>query len=194
MSKGKIDVENIVLRDASVLDIEGTKFNGSVNMHGQSVNARISAKDILLKRLFARSSTLSLGGGKVNIGSLDWKGVSFSSTDSVFDLPFDIDRTANLVNVSFKGNLPAGRSGWVEATGSGVVSLSYWTKAKVQDSVSNSLGGATVTVDRIEGSATTPVGTYSTNANGVSKFSLLQEELREAGRTFMGNYKLERYL
>ncbi|MCU0798810.1 MAG: hypothetical protein MUC62_03980 [Candidatus Thermoplasmatota archaeon] len=190
LSKGKIDVENIVLRDASVLDIEGTKFNGSVNMHGQSVNARISAKDILLKRLFARSSTLSLGGGKVNIGSLDWKGVSFSSSDSVFDLPFDIDRTANLVNVSFKGNLPAGRSGWVEATGSGLVSLSYWTKAKVQDSVSNSLGGATVTVDRVEGSATTPVGTYSTDANGVSKFSLLQEELREAGRTFMGNYRL----
>ncbi len=191
MSKGRIEAENIVLRDTAVLDIEGTRFNGSLNVHGQSVNARISATDVLLKSLFARSSTLSLGGGNISIGSLDWKGVAFNSSDAVLNLPLDIDRSANLVNVSFKGDLPSGRSGWVAATGSGLVSISYWAKARVVDSVSNTLGGATVTVNRVEGSATTQVGTYQTDAFGISKFPLLQEELRETGRTFMGNYKLK---
>ncbi len=191
LSKGKIDVENIVLRDSSRLDIEGTRFNGSVNTYGQSVIASISANEVHMKSLFARSSTMSIGGGKVNIGRLDWKGVAFSSSDAVFDLPLDIDRSGDLVNVSFKGNLPSGRSNWVEATGSGMVSISYWTKARVVDSVSNSLGGATVIVDRVEGSATTQVGTYQTDTFGISKFSLLQEELRETGRTFMGNYRLK---
>ncbi|MGA1848403.1 MAG: CARDB domain-containing protein [Thermoplasmatota archaeon] len=187
---GMLDIGHLVGRNNARIDIQGSNFTGSINLVGQSVDARVSMDMIHSSRVFARDCHLQLDGSPVASDDLDLSGVDLYSYDTVFDQPLDIDRFAMLTNVTFSGTLPSGRTSWLNPVGSGVIAKAWWVDAQVQDSVSNPLPGSKVHVQRVEGSISTDVSSHVTDGEGKVKFPLVQEEIRSTGRTYLGNYRL----
>lgn len=187
---GSIEVANIVARDSAQIDLDGSLINGSLNLYGSNVALDLKAGSVNLEDLFAVDCDLMIGGGDIVVDDLDWNGVSFSAEDATFSNTLDVDGSASLTNVSFNGELPEGRTNWLKAVGSGVIERSWWIKAQVQDSVQNSVAGSNLHVQRIDGPLNVDVGTYRTDDDGMVKFSLVEEELRSTGRTYLGNYRM----
>ncbi|MFW3146069.1 MAG: CARDB domain-containing protein [Thermoplasmatota archaeon] len=190
MSEGSMMIEHMVARDTAKAAIEASVFNGSLNLFGSSVDVSVHSNALNIPNVYAVDCTLDLGGGPVQIDDLDWSGVDFTSTDSVFSIPLDVDGTAVLTNVTFSGSLPDGRTKWLKALGTGSIQRGWWLNARVEDSVQNPLAGAAIDVQRVEGPLNIDVATYTTDSRGEAKFPLVQEEIRSTGRTYLGNYRM----
>jgi subtilase family serine protease len=190
MDEGLLNVKNIVARDTAKMDVKADRMNGSLNLYGSSVSARIDAKSLGLENIYSYNNILELSGGIVDIKDLDWKNVDFRSENSTLSTPLDIDGSADLINVTYSGNLSKGRTYWAKAVGSGLVRIYFWADSKVVDTVENPLPGSTIDVMRVVGQNEIPISTHTTDEKGSALFTLLQEERRSTGRNYLGNYRL----
>lgn len=186
MTEGSLDIGHMVGRDTAVFDIKGGSIESSFNLHGSSVGASIEADTMDIGSLYSVSNTLTLSGGYVSIGSLEWSDVSFISTDASFDTELNIDGSAILTNVSYTGN----ESQWLTVSGSGSLMKYYWANALVTDAVDNPLPGSMISVARYDDGTETDIMDVTMDEEGRATFSLLQETVGPSGRTFMGNYRL----
>ncbi|MBN1390621.1 MAG: hypothetical protein JXA22_08270 [Candidatus Thermoplasmatota archaeon] len=187
---GKMDIGHLIARNGALAYIEGSYFNGSLNLIGPNVDVKVTAGSVNADRIFAENCMLQLDGDPVQVGNIHLSGVTLHSYDSVYNVPLDIDNYAMLTNVSFSGSLPQGRTNWLKPVDSGVIARAWWVNAMAQDSVGNPISGSKIKVQRVSGSVLIDVSTHDTNEYGLSEFPLAQEELRTTGRTFLGNYLL----
>ncbi|MBN1539858.1 MAG: hypothetical protein JW939_06910 [Candidatus Thermoplasmatota archaeon] len=190
LDQGSMAFGHLVARNGAIVDIECGSFSGSLNLIGSNVDVKISADSVDAHRVYAENCMLQLDGSPVQIENLHLAGVSLYSSDSVFNIPLDIDNYAMLTNVTFSGSLPQGRTSWLKPVDLGVITRAWWADALVQDSVGNPLPGSIIKVQRVSGSILVDVSTHNTDEEGRTRFPLIQEELRTTGRTFLGNYHL----
>ncbi|MGA1866149.1 MAG: CARDB domain-containing protein [Thermoplasmatota archaeon] len=190
LDQGSMEFGHLIARNGAIIDIECGSVSGSLNLIGSNVDAKISADSIDANRVYAENCILQLDGSPVQIDNIHLAGVSLYSSDSVFNVPLDIDNYAMLTNVTFSGSLPQGRTSWLKPVDLGVISRAWWVDAVVQDTVGNPLPGSSIKVQRASGSILMDVSNHATDEEGRARFPLIQEELRTTGRTFLGNYRL----
>ncbi|MGA1820952.1 MAG: CARDB domain-containing protein [Thermoplasmatota archaeon] len=191
LTEGSMDVAYLAMRGTSSFELHGKSFNSSINAVGSDVTAFINSKSMNIPVLFGRYSAVNLTGGKVDLGKAALNRVLFGAEDAIFSIPLDLSGDSELVNVSYVGNLPAGRTHWIQAVGNAKVKLSYKVTASVVDSVQNPLPGAQIDVSRMIGTSTQYLTTVTTDSKARAVFPLLETEITSAGSVYLGNYRLE---
>ena len=190
MKEGTLDAAYMVVRNGADVEVLADNFTGSINVVDTGSSIDVTSKTVDVENLYGRDSHISLGGGKVWIGDIDWDDVHFSSTDSVFNLTLDLYGDADFLNATYDGTLPDGRSHWLKTIGSSTASLSWRVNAAVEDSVANRLPGASIRVERINGSVYDLVTVVETDGDAEASLELLQEVITSSGREFLGNYRM----
>jgi subtilase family serine protease/RNA polymerase subunit RPABC4/transcription elongation factor Spt4 len=190
MTSGHLASQAIVARSNANINITSTSFNGMINTVGSGTSVTIRSPSIGLKSVYARNGYLELGGGNLALGSADLKGVTLRIEDSKMTETLDLDTNSMIVNTTYNGTLPTGRTHWIKAIGSAVVQISYKVRAMVEDSVENPIPGAVLHAYRVTSTSTTLVSSVLTDEQAIGTLLLVQDEIRSSGRTFLGNYQI----
>lgn len=191
LEEGRMDMTCLVMRGTSDFHHEGASFNSSISAVGPSVSAFIRSDSMNIPTLYGKYSAVNLTGGKVDLGKATLDRVFFGAEDAIFSIPLDLSGDSELINITYSGNLPSGRTHWIEAVGNAKVKLGYKVSAGVVDSVGNPLPGAQIDVSRMIGTSLDYLGTITTDSDARAVFPLLEVEITSAGSFYMGNYKLE---
>lgn len=188
MTSGKFTTSALAVRQAGSVDIVSDSFSSTLNSVGSSTSIKVRSLESTFGSVYARDGSIDIGGGNLSLPVTELSGVRLTIEDALVKNTLDLDNDSDIINSRFNGTLPSGRTHWIKATGSGVISLSNRVKARVVDSVSNPIPGSILRAYRISPGGSTLFSSVQTDDMAEGALVLVQEEIGISGRTYLGNY------